>query len=300
MGSGFIKASADRPAALIPDIESRLIEDLFHNAKGVVVATLVLYAINYTFYTTVLPLDVLLFWSSLMLGACVLRITSIWRYERFCELHSSSRWHNEMALPFVGAMSFCYLVVLNRVSARSHDTLVQNVTFGLQNETVDALTGLSNRRALNTSFQEAWASAELDGKSVGLILCDIDHFKEFNDKHGHLEGDRCLQQVAAALQSVTRISDLTAARYGGEEFAVLLPSCDPDELERVAERLRSAVQTLDIRHGKSSVSEQVTFSVGVSHLVPGSLTATDDLIRAADRALYKAKEGGRNLVQVDA
>lgn len=215
----------------------------------------------------------------------------------------------EGALPYVGAMSACYLVVLNRASARIHSTIRQSVTFGLENEqlvktlarqsSVDSLTGLSNRRALNADFGTAWSDALAASQCVGLILCDIDHFKEYNDTYGHLEGDRCLQRVAQALQTVTRASDLTTARYGGEEFAVLLPHCEGAELEQIGERLRIAVQQLELPHTGSSVSSVVTMSVGASALLPVASLAVDDLIQAADGALYQAKEAGRNCVRIE-
>lgn len=216
---------------------------------------------------------------------------------------------DQPAYPFIGMMTASYLLVLRRASARIHHTLRQSITFGLRNEdlvqtlarqsTIDSLTGLNNRRALNQGFQDAWALGAREGNSVGLILCDIDYFKQYNDLHGHLEGDRCLKAVAQALKSVTRSSDQITARYGGEEFAVLLENCDGEQLAQVSERLRRAVLTLAIPHGSELAEPFVTVSVGASRLVPQPELPVDELIKAADTALYKAKADGRNCVQVE-
>lgn len=216
---------------------------------------------------------------------------------------------DQPAYPFIGLMTASYLLVLHRASARIHDTLRQSITFGLRNEdlvqtlarqsTVDSLTGLNNRRALNQRFQDAWALGAREGHSVGLILCDIDHFKQYNDLHGHLEGDRCLRAVAQALKSATRSSDQITARYGGEEFAVLLENCDGEQLQQVSERLRQAVLALAIAHGSEAAEPFVTISIGASRLVPRPELAVDELIKAADTALYRAKAAGRNCAQID-
>ncbi|MEM1232356.1 MAG: diguanylate cyclase [Pseudomonadota bacterium] len=216
---------------------------------------------------------------------------------------------DDAAYRFIGLMTVSYLLVLSRASTRIHQTLRQSVMFGLRNEdlvrtlahqsTVDSLTGLSNRRALTQGFQDAWALGEKHGRTVGLILCDIDHFKQYNDLHGHLEGDRCLKAVAGALKRATRSGDQLTARYGGEEFAVLLQDCDRQQLERVGERLRRSVLALAIPHGSDAAGPVVTISVGASLLVPSPQLPVDELIKASDTALYQAKAAGRNRLQID-
>lgn len=382
MHSGFIEISAERPLALARSIETRLVADLFHHAQGILFGTLLLFAVNLAFYLPVLAGPILLVWSALMLGSCIILGISILRYQRADGDNSNQKAHNALVLsyavmssgwgflgvscvlelpatesilaiitiagitgctaatasaspvvfrfvgfialapltlilflsphdafPYVGVTSACYLVVLNRASAQIHETLLQSVTFGLKNEelvhtlahlsTIDSLTGLSNRRALNQGFQDAWLNATQHNHKVGLILCDIDHFKEYNDSHGHLEGDHCLQRVADALRSATRANDLMTARYGGEEFAVLLPDCSAKQLEHISERLRAAVQALSIPHGESSSSPHVTISVGASYLTPTPSMDVDELIKAADSALYMSKDMGRNCVQTN-
>jgi diguanylate cyclase (GGDEF)-like protein len=131
---------------------------------------------------------------------------------------------------------------------------------------------------------------------VSLILVDIDHFKSYNDCHGHLGGDECLQQVAQALsETVKRPFDLVA-RYGGEEFGVVLPDTARAGAEQVAEAMRTTVASLGIPHGRSPVSEVVTISCGTASALAAPGTAPESLVAAADVCLYEAKHAGRNRV----
>jgi diguanylate cyclase (GGDEF)-like protein len=128
-----------------------------------------------------------------------------------------------------------------------------------------------------------------------LVMADVDHFKRYNDRYGHLAGDECLKRVAAALQSaVNRPADLVA-RYGGEEFAVLLPETDTTAA-LIAERCRELVAALAIRHEDSPVAPIVTLSCGVASVRPQAGEDPSLLVAAADRALYRAKHEGRNRV----
>lgn len=164
----------------------------------------------------------------------------------------------------------------------------------------DALTGIANRRRFDESLAAEWGRAARDGARVGVLLLDVDHFKLFNDRYGHDGGDQCLRRVAEAVQSAVRGSDL-AARFGGEEFVVLLPGATDEIACVVAERIRSAVSALQIRHESSPVGGVVTVSVGgTSSAIELSAGAVPlDLVRRADAALYAAKESGRNKVVVD-
>ncbi|HYH44646.1 MAG TPA: GGDEF domain-containing protein, partial [Thermoanaerobaculia bacterium] len=151
----------------------------------------------------------------------------------------------------------------------------------------DALTGVANRRRLQLVLEDEWARSRRSRSPLAFALLDLDHFKALNDTRGHGEGDRCLQMVARFLSgSLGRHSDLVA-RYGGEEFAILLPETDLDGALLVAEQLREGIQSLEIR---------VTASLGVASLVPAPGQRLEDLIEAADRALYRAKTDGRNRV----
>ncbi|MFQ5489735.1 MAG: response regulator [Phycisphaerae bacterium] len=157
---------------------------------------------------------------------------------------------------------------------------------------IDALTKLLNRRA----WEEA-ARFEHDRylryhQPYGVIMIDVDHFKAFNDTHGHVAGDDCLRRVGGSIKQACRNLDLVG-RYGGEEFVVMVPNSALDEVERVARRVRKAVWDLNIPHGSSPTQSRVTVSVGVCQSRPESL---EKVIRRADQALYEAKNTGRNRV----
>ncbi len=161
----------------------------------------------------------------------------------------------------------------------------------------DELTGLANRRRLNEVLANEWARSRRSDQSLALAMIDIDQFKNYNDHYGHQAGDECLRRVAQAIQSaVDRGGDL-ATRYGGEEFLVILPDTDLDAGQHVAERIRKLIEALDLPHAVSS-SGRVTISIGVAALSGGHYKDAESLLLAADEALYRAKNGGRNQVQV--
>ncbi|MEO6697846.1 MAG: diguanylate cyclase [Paraperlucidibaca sp.] len=162
----------------------------------------------------------------------------------------------------------------------------------------DGLTGLANRRHFNDRFLMEWERARRDGTPLALVFGDVDHFKAFNDKHGHLEGDRALVAVADVLKSVaTRPGDL-AARYGGEEFVLLLPNTTCDGAVEVARELIAGIDAKAISHRASKVAKHVTISAGVASMVPDVHIAPATLIDLADEALYAAKHEGRHRVVV--
>jgi diguanylate cyclase (GGDEF)-like protein len=162
--------------------------------------------------------------------------------------------------------------------------------------TRDGLTGVANRRHFDDALTREWRRAQREGKGLAVIMADVDHFKHYNDRFGHLQGDACLKQVAAALSGeVQRPGDLVA-RYGGEEFVILLSGADLAGAKRVAERLRSAVLDLAIPHPEVPGPEVVTLSFGVAAAEPKAGGDVKQLIEAADRALYVAKRQGRNRV----
>ena len=148
----------------------------------------------------------------------------------------------------------------------------------------DGLTGLANRRVFEAALEREVGRAERTGGCLSLAVVDVDHFKKYNDTHGHQAGDEILRQVAAALAGVARSVDLVA-RYGGEEFVVVLPDCPAEEAAAVAERLRHAVTR----------AAGVTVSAGVATL-PDNAGSAETLVRTADEALYESKEAGRDRV----
>ncbi|HEX6737663.1 MAG TPA: diguanylate cyclase, partial [Vicinamibacteria bacterium] len=161
---------------------------------------------------------------------------------------------------------------------------------------VDELTGLANRRHLENVLDGEWRRAVRTAQPLSVILFDVDHFKDYNDEFGHLAGDRCLQTVAETLaEGCDRAGDL-AARYGGEEFLVVLPGADREGASAIAERLRRAVEALDIRHAASSPLPAVTVSAGVGSIRPRDGLTSAILLAGADAALYMAKRQGRNRV----
>jgi diguanylate cyclase (GGDEF)-like protein len=158
----------------------------------------------------------------------------------------------------------------------------------------DALTGLANRRQMEETLSIHWRDAVDRGRQVGIAMIDVDHFKLYNDRYGHVAGDRCLRRVAAALAENVRDVDLVA-RYGGEEFAIILPGATPEVAHRVAERVCAAVQTLEEPHEGAPLGH-VTVSVGVAAAFPSAECTIRQLIERADGALYEAKRNGRNQV----
>lgn len=158
----------------------------------------------------------------------------------------------------------------------------------------DTLTGLANRRQFDEVKQLEFHRALRYGHPLSLLVCDIDHFKRYNDAYGHAAGDQCLRLVAQALRDgCARATDLVA-RLGGEEFAILLPATDAAHAAQIADRLRLAVARLDIEHKDSTTAPHVTISLGLAQLDPGRTHTFDDLFEHADAALYEAKATGRN------
>lgn len=160
--------------------------------------------------------------------------------------------------------------------------------------TRDGLTLLSNRRHFNEYLEREWRQMERDRTPLSLILCDIDFFKPYNDTYGHQAGDESLKQVAVAIQKASKRPLDFGARYGGEEFAVILPNTHADGALCVGETIREAVKALQVPHQASPTCEYITLSVGIATVMPGVESSVETLIQEADRALYRAKDKGRD------
>ncbi|HWT67993.1 MAG TPA: PleD family two-component system response regulator [Pseudomonas sp.] len=160
----------------------------------------------------------------------------------------------------------------------------------------DGLTGLSNRRHFDEYMELEWRRSQREQSQLSLLMIDVDYFKTYNDTFGHLEGDEALRKVAAAIREASaRPSDLPA-RYGGEEFALVLPNTSQGGARLVAEKLRMTVEALKIPHSSPTEGSSLTISIGLATVTPKAGSNCRELISAADKGLYLAKNNGRNQV----
>jgi diguanylate cyclase (GGDEF)-like protein/hemerythrin-like metal-binding protein len=161
----------------------------------------------------------------------------------------------------------------------------------------DALTDLANRRCFDETLDNEWARAVRTGQQLALLLLDVDHFKEYNDQYGHQAGDECLRSIARVLQAgARRVSDL-AARYGGEEFVIITADTDAASALYLAETMRKQVEALAVPHEQTPLGH-VSISIGVAVMTPDERSEPTKLVSMADEALYRAKDGGRNRVEL--
>lgn len=161
---------------------------------------------------------------------------------------------------------------------------------------MDPLTALANRRGLDRKAAVLWPYCARTQTNVGLIEIDIDFFKKYNDRFGHPAGDKCLKEVAHAIKNTAKRNVDITARTGGEEFIIFVQNMTEAELVEFAMKVRKSVADLKIAHAYAGVSEYVTVSMGIAYGVPGEDYAFDDMYEEADRALYKAKNSGRNCI----
>lgn len=157
----------------------------------------------------------------------------------------------------------------------------------------DPLTGLSNRRHFDRFLRDDWQRGMRSRSPISLIMLDIDHFKEYNDRLGHVAGDECLRRISRLLEKFARRPGDLAVRFGGDEFALILSDTGAAESQRTAEKIREAVHSLDLHFAES---ERISISAGVASTVPGIGQSEAILVDAADHALYSAKQVGRNRV----
>jgi len=162
---------------------------------------------------------------------------------------------------------------------------------------IDGLTGIANRRYLDKYLTVEISRAIRNHHPIAIIMCDVDHFKKFNDENGHLVGDDCLKSIATTLDSVCQRKSDLVARYGGEEFAVVLPNTSVDDAKLVAEAMRKKVEAIEINDDSKS-KKKITISLGVYSDNPHHTDSIETLLSKADSALYSAKRDGRNKVSL--
>ena len=169
--------------------------------------------------------------------------------------------------------------------------------YAQMNSVTDGLTRINNRRYFDDILRREFYNLKRNGLPLSMILMDIDYFKKYNDSYGHQGGDECLKSVAQAVKnSIHRETD-TVARYGGEEFAVIPPNTDKYGARELAEKIRNSIESLNVPHNSSLISDKVTMSLGVATAYKKNLSFPEQIISFADEALYKAKEKGRNRVE---
>ena len=197
----------------------------------------------------------------------------------------------DLTVTKVFANESLYVALLHDISAhkQSQDELLRIAC-------TDPLTNLSNRRQLDTFLKQEWNRAQRSGGVISLAMIDVDYFKLYNDTLGHQAGDQCLQQVAQAIKLITHRPTDLAARFGGEEFVLLFAATTLENAQLLAEKARVTVESLAIPHPASPIGSHVTVSIGVAAFMPTKDTPVTHLLKAADEALYRAKQAGRNRV----
>jgi two-component system, cell cycle response regulator len=209
-------------------------------------------------------------------------------------LHKKSIRPDARLIELVNAVAAQLGVLIQRKKA---ETALKKANQELERlAALDGLTSVANRRQFDKILQQEWYRLKREQLPLSLIMCDVDYFKRYNDRYGHLEGDNCLRQVASAIARASRRPADLVARYGGEEFAVILPNTGAEGALKVAEFIRQQVQQLKIPHALSDASQYVSLSLGVSTIVPTGDSSPQELIETTDLALYSAKQQGRNCV----
>jgi diguanylate cyclase (GGDEF)-like protein len=202
----------------------------------------------------------------------------------------------------LGAMDYIrkpYNIQSVKAKIKNHLEIKQHKDRLKENSLVDELTQIANRRKFNDVLEIEIRRAKRTGSKLSVLMLDIDHFKDYNDTYGHLEGDDCLKKVAKVLKdSINRPGDLVA-RWGGEEFVILLLDTDREGTAFIAEKLRRSVEELGIRHEASLASDVVTVSIGGAVSNPSDITSYEKLVMMSDKALYVAKRTGRNRISID-
>lgn len=217
--------------------------------------------------------------------------------------------YDQYALESIRALASYIVIAIN--NAEKSEDLAKEIAIRKQSQVelvelnkklkklseLDGLTGIPNRRRFDKLYIEEWERAKRDQLPLSVLLIDVDQFKEYNDHYGHQEGDRVLCTVAKALQNVPKRGTDFVARYGGDEFVAVLPNTDDFGATMVAKNMRSNIVSLQINHDYSQVAKHVTLTIGVATIIPKIGLDHEKLLRMADKALYRAKDKGRNQVE---
>lgn len=179
-------------------------------------------------------------------------------------------------------------LIIEKEQAEKHSEMMSELS------SRDGLTGIYNRRRFDEFMNNEWGRSTRNKTAVSLIMCDIDHFKLYNDHYGHQKGDDCLILVAHILEDYTRRGGDFAARYGGEEFVIVLPDTNNSDAYKIAEQICISIEALNLKHEASNNSNFVTCSFGIATITPSQTINSSILIKRADEALYLAKREGRN------
>jgi len=214
----------------------------------------------------------------------------------------------------IGICAILFVAITRQLFLWNHNVIKNSIILKLKNEKlleslqqtnirlqqqniIDDLTKIANRRHFDEILEKEWLRAKRLRTSLALLMIDIDFFKQYNDTFGHLKGDECLKKIATALSyNLNRPGDFVA-RYGGEEFCILIPETDLDGAVTFAEKVHSAIIELKIDNPDSTVSKYLTISIGIAAIVPRHDDSYMDLIYTSDKALYKAKADGRNIIR---
>lgn len=219
---------------------------------------------------------------------------------------------NETFYPLIVLFTI-YIVLMYLSSLKFHNHLIHSLQTRFENEQladklvqyneklieladIDELTQIHNRRALNRYLGMESNRHFINRQPLSLLFIDVDYFKQYNDTYGHEQGDRCLIQIARVLHSNARQSSDMAARYGGEEFALVLTKTEAEQAYRIAKRIQSDLENLSLPHAGSLISDKITISIGIATMVPEQSDTAGLLLCIADKALYQAKESGRNRI----
>ncbi|MEW6765896.1 MAG: sensor domain-containing diguanylate cyclase [Pseudomonadota bacterium] len=214
-------------------------------------------------------------------------------YEYPCHSPDQKRWFMMRAVPLQWAgQRYCIISHHDITERKLAEERVETLAY------LDGLTGIPNRRHFDAVLAQEWRRASRMGTPLALIMVDIDHFKQFNDRYGHQAGDECLRRIGRTLHGLVHRAGDMAARYGGEEFALILANTELPQASKIAEEIRAAIQALGIRHEHSPFGQTVTVSLGAAVAHPHKGDQPSCLIEMADQALYAAKEAGRNQVAI--